>query len=232
MLQDNDYFIPLQDQSVFGVGIKRKRVTFVPATTISNPKVPDSTSAEIGEYYLSVVLKNNSVKKSKVRERTTSESPLNEIQQQSSSKVIICDICHIAIQDDEGSTRVNTKGHETSIAHQVCLSHSYPPSHLDRNRKGLKYLSSCGWDPDGRVGLGAAEDGILAPIRAKIKNDTVGLGVKRKGKGEDERKITPKVQKLDAKKVRKKEYEIKKHQEHLQDIFYRDEDIEKYLGHG
>lgn len=230
MDQEDDYFIPLQDQKVFGAGIKRKRVTFVPAATTSTLPVSGSQSANIGERYLSIVLQQGSEDASRIPERAKSGSPLNAERQLVSTKAPVCEICHGEIQGGEVSATVDTKSHEASIAHQYCLSHSYPPSHLDRNRKGLKYLSSYGWDPDSRVGLGAAGDGILVPIKPKLKNDTVGLGVERMGKREQDRYVANKVQKLDAKQVRKKEQEKRKCQERLQDVFYRDVDLEKYLG--
>jgi hypothetical protein len=65
-----------------------------------------------------------------------------------------------------------------------------------------------------------------------VKNNTVGLGVKiDSAKAKAAAKET-KVQKLNAKEVRKMESEGKKRREKLQEMFYRSEDIEKYLGGG
>lgn len=122
------------------------------------------------------------------------------------------------------------KPHETSLVHQVCLAHSHPPSHLDRNRAGVKYLSSYGWDPDSRLGLGAKGEGVRVPIKAKVKNDTVGLGVERAiSKGQV---VAKKVERLDAKGLRRKELEGKKREKRLQQMFYGADDVEKYLGTG
>ena len=65
------------------------------------------------------------------------------------------------------------------------------------------------------------------PIKAKVKNNTVGLGVDLK-----EPKDIPqeKLEKLDAKKVRKKELEDRRKREKLQQIFYGNDEVEKYLG--
>lgn len=93
----------------------------------------------------------------------------------------------------------------------------------------MKYLTSYGWDPDSRLGLGAKGEGILAPVKAKVKSDTVGLGVVFP-KGVDKRKMEKKVEKLDAKRVRKMEEEGKKRRERLQELFYRNDDLERYLG--
>ena len=56
------------------------------------------------------------------------------------------------------------KDQDLSTVHQICLQHSYPPSHLDRNHQGLRYLSYHGWDPDSRLGLGLSGKGIKAPV--------------------------------------------------------------------
>lgn len=230
MEQKDDYLVPLQDQRVFGAGIKRKRVTFVPATTASALTLSDSTSDNVRDRYLSIVLPRNLEEENRTSNIGVNKCSTDTTHSKVEPEAIVCDICHIVIKDDEESVSANGKSHETTIAHQYCLAHSHPPSHLDRNRKGLQYLSSYGWDPDGRVGLGARENGILAPIKVKIKNDTVGLGVKRMGTLEQERRTVNKEQRLDAKKVRKNEYDKRKIHQHLQDAFYRHEDLEKYLG--
>ena len=116
--------------------------------------------------------------------------------------VPICSVCKLPLYSIEASTNAIKSANDLdlSVTHQLCLPHSYPPSHLDRNRYGLKHLSSYGWDPDSRVGLGASGEGINAPVKVKVKNDTVGLGMvvpKRHSKAQ-------KVEKLDPSKIRKK----------------------------
>lgn len=73
--------------------------------------------------------------------------------------------------------------------------------------------------------------GIRDPVKGKIKNDTAGLGVEKaktgkrvvgEGKGE----------KLDAKKLRRREEEGRRKRERLRELFYRSEDLERYLGSG
>ena len=72
-------------------------------------------------------------------------------------------------------------------------------------------------------------EGRLAPVKAKEKNDTLGLGVKlEKGSGRAEVK---KVQTLDAKAVRKKVLENKKREEKLKRMIWGREDVERYLGY-
>jgi hypothetical protein len=235
-MSDDDYEIPLQDQRVFGAGIKRKRVHFVPATTSSStpatpPAAPAQTSS-VGDRYLSIVLSRTSTED----ERSASEPPpttssedgaLDTFAPSSSS---ICGICSLPLPSTSDST---TRPHEASLAHQVCLTHSHPPSHIDRWRVGLRYLKSQGWDPDSRLGLGAAGQGIQYPIKPKVKDDKLGIGVviPKEMDGRKKERLD-KREKLDAGRVRKLDDRDRKRREKLQEMFYRSEDVERYLGGG
>lgn len=99
-------------------------------------------------------------------------------------------------------------------------------------------MQSYGWNPDERLGLGAQREGILHPVKAKEKRDTVGLGVnlhddeptlKKKRKTAE---IPRPVERLDAGKVRRLEMDNKKKHQSLQNMFYANDDVAKYLGHG
>ena len=226
---DDEDSTPLEVQRLFGAGIKRKRVDFVPAGTLStaapkNTNLPTFTE----DQYLSLVLKNGLFSKGpSTTDIDASNDPETTSQDQRCSKDAVCEICNLPFNGSDDAIKAPAKPHEASIAHQVCLKHSYPPSHLDRERQGLKYLSSYGWDPDSRLGLGTTGEGIRVPIKAKVKNDTVGLGVELR---ELKEKPEKKTEKLDAKKVRKKELEDRRKREKLQQIFYGNDDVEKYLG--
>ncbi|OCL05405.1 hypothetical protein AOQ84DRAFT_441487 [Glonium stellatum] len=206
---EDTYTVPLKDQRVFGAGIKRKRVQFVPASTTSATTASTSRSSgsSLAEQYLSIVLPKTS-------ETCSTSIPAPETPQPT------CDVCNLPFQP--GNTGVP---HEASLAHQVCLKHSHPPSAIDRTRKGLSYLESYGWDPDSRTGLGASGEGILYPIKAKEKRDTVGLGAKTKLLKDGEPLVKKKPEKLDAGRVRKLEEEGKKKREKLQQIFYQNDDV-------
>ncbi len=226
---DEEDSTPLEVQRLFGAGIKRKRVDFVPAGALSTA-APRETNLPTftGDQYLSLVLKSGLLSKGPSETGAdVSNEPENISQDQRGSKGAICEICNLPFNGSDDAIAAPTRPHEASIAHQVCLKHSYPPSHLDRERQGLKYLSSYGWDPDSRLGLGTTGEGIRVPIKAKVKNDTVGLGVEFR-----ELKNIPeeKMERLDAKKVRKKELEDRRKREKLQQIFYGNDDVEKYLG--
>jgi hypothetical protein len=257
MSDDDTYEIPLQDQRVFGAGIKRKRVKFVPsAASSSTPPISSGASAKsVSDFYLKLVLpsENETLKEtsptagSSSKPLTSSESSTKLQPQQ--PKLQVCEICNLPLAETPDSlpaSRGETpeengdglgqrppakpRPHEASLAHQVCLTHSHPPSHLDRNRKGLAYLSSYGWDPDARVGLGASGQGIQYPIKTKPKDDKLGIGVVLPK--EADRRKEEKIEKLDAGKVRKLHEKDKKKAERLREMFYRNDDVERYLGGG
>ncbi|KAG9695053.1 hypothetical protein KCU95_g5232, partial [Aureobasidium melanogenum] len=216
---DEYYEVPLKDQRYFGAGIKRQRVHFVPSSTDeSTTPAGASTSSALSasERYLQIVLA-----------KASSEPPPSS----SSESLRTCDICKTQYAGDEAA-------HCSSMVHQIALPHSHPPSALDRNRKGLSILQSYGWNPDERLGLGAQREGILHPIKAKEKRDTVGLGVdlnndeptlKKKRKSVQPPKP---VERLDAGKIRKLEQNNKKKHERLQSLFYSNDEVDKYLGPG
>ncbi|KIW21182.1 hypothetical protein PV08_01762 [Exophiala spinifera] len=216
-----DYHIPLQDQRVFGAGIKRKRIAFVPASSASESSLPTFSNpqpqpVDIASRYLSIVLPKDS---QSLPDRSSSAPPgLGPAR---------CKVCNNPI--------TSLDQHESTLAHQLCLAHVNPPSHLDRTHLGVKYLESYGWDPDSRLGIGARNEGIRIPIKPKEKHDTEGL---RERQEEDEATILKKrtagkkedkVVRLDAKKVRLQAEEAKKRAERLRKSFYGP-DLEQYLG--
>ncbi|MCJ1394900.1 hypothetical protein MMC18_007780 [Xylographa bjoerkii] len=223
---DEEYLVPLEDQRVFGAGIRKRRVNFIPAASTSTVQRISSCTDTAAHKYLSIVLKDLPSEPSKLDIQATASSstastlPLQETQPQ------LCDICNLPVQLGIENL-ITSRSHEASIAHQVCITHSHPPSHIDRARPGLKYLSSYGWDPDSSLGLGATGNGIRVPIKTKLKNDTKGLGT-------DARRITQgtvkKVERLDAGKVRKEEETRRKKAERMREMFYRNDDVERYLG--
>lgn len=229
-VDDDDYYVPLVDQRVFGAGIKRKRIAFVPATDEqpSIPKPSSSTAGNAGARYLSIVLKKNSSLQAKADEETQTDS-----NGENTTPILpLCPVCGQAVSETDGEN----KPHESSIAHQICLDHSHPPSHLDRSHVGLKYLQEYGWNPDARIGLGARSEGIRIPIKAKEKNDSAGLGMTRDDEESSDRvKVQKKAKaedntvRLNAKQVRKMENDKSKHAERLRRNMYGP-DLSQYLG--
>ncbi|KAF2461103.1 hypothetical protein BDY21DRAFT_334335 [Lineolata rhizophorae] len=246
---DETYTIPLKDQRAFGAGIKRKRIAFVPASdpTSAAGAPRDIDGASVADRYLEIVLGKSAAKEVSALpaapgEATAAESERRtnvqadggagaELRRPSSAPVAAaaeCDICKLPIT----SVAAGTIPHEATLAHQVCLEHSYPPSAIDRNRKGLAVLRAQGWDPDARAGLGVGGEGILHPIKVVEKNDTVGLGVDMKKEKDGAAAVAAakkKPKKLDAGQVRAKEKEDRVRMEKLRRAFYQSDDVTKYL---
>jgi hypothetical protein len=253
-MSDDEYQIPLQDQRVFGAGIKRKRVKFVPSSSFSTStslQTSKASAQSVSDLYLSIVLPRDQtarVESSKSGSPEPQSLPDKSQPREELSESELCEICKLPPDSTPASLRTEDdtipsatdipndrpppkpRPHEASLAHQVCLTHSYPPSHLDRNRKGLAYLSAYGWDPDSRLGLGVSGQGIQFPIKTKPKDDKMGIGVVLPK--EANRRKKEKVEKLDAGKIRKLHEKDKKKGEKLREIFYRNDDVERYLGGG
>lgn len=234
-MSDDEYEIPLQDQRVFGAGLKRKRIHFVPSSTplsISIPSQPAPESTAISDRYLNIVLSKPTSENPPKLESASGPPPNQDPPPNETLPTPLCEICSLPVPSSTSTIATQPQPHEATLAHQVCLQHSHPPSHLDRSRLGLRYLQSQGWDPDSRLGLGAQGQGIQFPIKAKRKDDKLGLGLvfpDAKVKGLLKKEVK---EKLDAGKVRKLEERDWKKRERLQELFYRSEDLDRYLGSG
>ncbi|EAS35369.1 G-patch domain-containing protein [Coccidioides immitis RS] len=153
---DEDYFLPLEDQRVFGAGIKRKRVPFVPssetrlattdghplsapATTSSTPgpeaAVSEPTPPSIGDKYLSIVLSKSA--NPSPSPASTSATTIDAAKQADSSPeerlqedtaLVTCDICNLPLsQPPPSSSDAQYPPHP----HESSLVHqaSLPHSH-------------------------------------------------------------------------------------------------------
>ncbi|RYP54633.1 hypothetical protein DL769_010317 [Monosporascus sp. CRB-8-3] len=221
---DPEYDIPLQDRRPFGSGLKRKQVVFVPASSGNLNTTEECTdlkpSRSISDLYLSLVLPKNGTRDTS---RAASEP----------GRPTVCEVCNLPLDESRAvpsEIKTTTRPHEASLAHQVCMAHSHPPSALDRSRMGMSVLQSQGWDPDARRGLGASQQGIQFPLKAKPKEDNLGIGVEMPKDFAPRKK--EKLQTYDAKKVRKMVAEDKKRLEKLRERVFGNPDIEKYLGGG
>lgn len=233
-MSDEETFNSCEQQRIMGAGITRRKILFVPAAIAPAQAVqlaPQTTSSQSpADRYLNIVLQTGpSVEDHKSTPTKASNHERSSTRQQLDPEGAFCEICNLPIDARGGVPSTASTNHEYTIAHMVCLTHSHPPSHLDRSRQGLKYLSSYGWDADSRQGLGATGGGIRVPIKAKLKNDTVGLGVKIKG---NKKSKDAKVERMDAKQIRRKDMEDRRKRERLHEMFYSNDDVETYLGGG
>jgi hypothetical protein len=233
-MSDDEHTIPLQDQRVFGAGIKRERISFVPAASPPPATVTKASGEAAADRYLSVVMKGRGEGLgTDAAPPTDAVDGLGRVEIGASLRT--CEVCKLPIReappadDLAASEAVATpRRHEASLAHQVCVAHSHPPSHLERSGMGIKYLTSCGWDPDGRRGLGARGEGMRAPIKATVKNDTAGLGLQLKERSE--KAVGKRVERLDAGKLRKRDAKERRKAERLRQLFYGNGEVDRYLG--
>ncbi|KAK3950125.1 hypothetical protein QBC32DRAFT_347420 [Pseudoneurospora amorphoporcata] len=249
---DNEEKVPLHHLRPFGTGLYKQHIKFVPASdgdldSTSSTAAKSKPKLDVADLYLNMVLANKNTPKDKQKQQqkenattatdttTTPSATITTTQSTSTTPTdqppiphqVTCSICSLPYEP----TPTGLIAHESSFAHQSRLPHSHPPSALDRSRMGLKHLTSHGWDPDSRQGLGSAAQGIQFPIKGKKKDDHLGLGVEPSKNG------TPVVKKkeklLDAKKVRKMQEQDKKRGERIQrELWGRGPDLERYLGKG
>ncbi|KAJ5312833.1 hypothetical protein PENANT_c007G00488 [Penicillium antarcticum] len=256
-IDEEDYVLLPEQQRPFTSGVRRKRVKFVRSSDLDTTTTPASSTtsgASIADTYLSIVMKQSKSKTSPStptpREqppspRTTHSAPppteaafpppaeetkaRPEAEQTSNPyPVNNCEICNLPL------TNQTDQPHEASLAHQVCLTHSHPPSHLDRTRQGMRYLSTYGWDPDSRRGLGApGREGIREPLKPRPKNDTAGLGTGLDADGDPlppRLPPPPKVQKMNAKQSAKKTAADRARGERMRRLLFSNDEVVKYLG--
>ncbi|KAB8364839.1 hypothetical protein FH972_024702 [Carpinus fangiana] len=215
--------VPLQHQRTFGAGLKRKRINFVPEASPSDLKATRDDSAYISDMYLSIVLPREGGNSSAPPSTTARPAPTLPEQEISppSEEEELCPVCKTALHQ-----KGRSGPHEASLPHQLALKHSFPPSSLDRNRKGLTVMESYGWDPDSRLGLGAQSEGRLYPVSAKSREDNRGVGAVKQ-KQSDRSTATAK---LDAGALKTKSRDDKRKEKKLHDLFYGKDEVNEYMG--
>ncbi|KAL7792043.1 hypothetical protein V8C37DRAFT_381423 [Trichoderma ceciliae] len=217
----DDEDIPLHHKRPFGAGLKRKKIEFVKATdpdANTTVKDVDKQTASIGDVYASIVLGGSSKASPSNSELTGEEKGDDAASSEIEPGPPICPVCSLPIT-------TTLRNHEASLAHQISLDHSNPPSALDRSRMGLRALESQGWDPDSRLGLGREGEGTRFPIKAILKDDTLGVGATLPAKQEAKEK--PRL--LTAKEMRALAEKERRKGERLQAEIYGRVDVEKYL---
>lgn len=220
----DDEDIPLHHKRPFGAGLKRTKIEFVKATDPdagNTVKAVGGQSASIGDIYASIVLGSSSTDTASKSEpasdgKEDTTSPPEKLPELPEPP--ICPVCSLPIT-------TTLQKHEASLAHQVSLEHSHPPSALDRSRMGLRALESQGWDPDSRLGLGREGEGTRFPIKILPKKDTLGVGAKQPANQKVEEKPRP----LTAKEMRALAEKERRKGERLQAEMYSRVDVEKYL---
>lgn len=239
--QDEPDDIPLHHKRAFGSGLKRTKVEFVraqdPDDYISTLPSTKPTSSVVGDLYASIVLGNDPMsqgnsgegdgKDSKALSDSTTEATRDV--KQPATEPELCPICSLPIT-------TTPEIHEASLAHQVSLEHSHPPSALDRSRMGLRALTSQGWDPDARRGLGRAGEGTRYPIKVLPKEDTLGIGAtvpeKTAAQKQAEAEAKEAKRQLTAKERKARAAKERDRAARFQAEIYGRQDLDKYLKGG
>lgn len=225
--------VPLHRKQAFGAGLKRKRVQFVRAqeSDMTSAVVAENKAAAtaVGDLYASIVLGAKKASSSDKGGTTPTGTGAAADEKPTAEGHKVCDVCSLPIVS-------SLAAHNASLAHQVSIQHSHPPSHLDRSRMGLRTLNSQGWDPDARIGLGREGDGMRFPIKVAAKEDTLGIGAvlptaaskraeEKAAKKEEKKSLSAREMKV----LRKRE---KEKAERLQQEIYGRVDVERYLRGG
>ncbi|KAJ6788999.1 hypothetical protein PWT90_11035 [Aphanocladium album] len=228
--------IPLHHKRAFGSGLKRKKVEFVraqdPDDYISTLPSTKPTSSVVGDLYASIVLgKSSSAERTEETDQAKAGSAESTTgsDRKPAAEPLICPICSLEIT-------TTLEAHEASLAHQVSLEHSHPPSALDRSRMGMRALASQGWDPDARVGLGREGEGTRYPIKVTPKEDVLGIGASVPEKTEAQKKAEAEAREakrqLTAKERKARAVEERQRAAKLQAEIYGRQDFDKYLKGG
>jgi hypothetical protein len=203
----------------FGHGLPKNPIKFVPASrepvAEAAPSKPNPTNPFLELWGLK--------EEDFMREKDEYDGP----------DAVMCDQCKIRINPTE------VLRHEASRKHELNQPHIYPPSAIDRTRKGASILQSKGWDPDARKGLGASGQGELFPVKAKENPGKLGLGAANPSKpsiavnfGKEENTNSKVVKGMSKKQKRKMEAKEKEEREiQLRSLFFgNNHDLDSVLG--
>ncbi|VUC33340.1 unnamed protein product [Clonostachys rosea] len=222
--------IPLHHKKPFGSGLKRKKIEFVRATEPDETAATASASrikaSAIGDLYASIVLGPSSASSGTPTPtpEVVGEGEAEGATPQDASDQTICPVCLLPI-----TTSISK--HNASLAHQVSLEHSHPPSALDRSRMGLKALEAQGWNPDARRGLGKEGEGMRYPIKVSAKEDNLGIGATIPEVKEGEAKVA-KEKPMSVKELKAAQAKDRTKTEKLQREIFGSVDVDKYLKRG
>jgi hypothetical protein len=209
--QDDEIQLP-PARNHFDFALRKNAVKFLPAS-IPQAETPQQKNpgSILTDFYLS-------------RGLISSDKPCED---SDVPDAILCEYCKILVDP------LKLAEHQSSFQHELNRPHIYPPSAIDRTRKGVAFLQSKGWDPDSRKGLGASGEGILYPIKTKENTAKQGLGApERPVTLEKQPKADSKVEKKlnPRQKRRQEEQEKKRRDRQLHDLFYgKDNNVDAYF---
>jgi hypothetical protein len=210
--QDDEIQLP-PAKAHFDYGFRKNAVKFLPAS-LPEAETPQQKNpgSLLTDFYVSQGLISSDVP------NEDSDAP----------DAVLCEYCRILVDP------AKLDEHQSSFQHELNRPHIYPPSAIDRTRKGVTFLQSKGWDPDSRKGLGASGEGILYPIKPKENSAKKGLGAPERPvalttQPKPDSKVEKKVNPRQKRKL--EEQEKKRRDRQLHDLFYgKDNDLDAYFG--
>jgi hypothetical protein len=158
---------------------KRPEIRFQQETVLETVKEGDAPKLDRGELVASFY---RSITTPPVTEPVSPEATPMGTPPPDPAPAELCPTCHLPLPS---STKLQRK-HNCTTAHLAKVVDSRPaplnPLPIDRSSYGYKVLYSQGWSDKDRHGLGAKDNkGRREPVKAsRVKNDTVGLGIKGK----------------------------------------------------
>ncbi|QUC19362.1 uncharacterized protein UV8b_03603 [Ustilaginoidea virens] len=223
----DDDQVPLHHRKAFGSGLKRQRVEFVRASASDGGAAPVSAESGpdsgVGDLYASIVLGGRPAPPTRGISPSRPEPRAGAAAAAAAAAASeTCAVCNVRVA-------TSAEEHEASLAHQVNVPHSHPPSSLDRSRMGLRALQAQGWDPDARRGLGRRGEGVRYPLTAKPKDGTSGVGAAAPEKRRATDEAAP-PRRLSGKELKAAVARDQARAQRLQEHIYGRVDVDAYLG--
>jgi hypothetical protein len=126
---------------------------------------PREDYRQVSEFYAQVVKPKRSRQTSEER-----EVPMKRRKLEPKKEKIFCELCGENIAEESLSLHYRSVLHQFNLQNKPKPIYGLPPSNI-----GYQMMLKSGWQEE--RGLGAEEQGRLAPIKTRVKNDKLGLGI-------------------------------------------------------
>jgi len=164
---------------------KRPEIQFREETQLETVEEDEPSKSNHGEaiasFYRSITTPPVTVPTTPLADQDETEEDYNEaLLVEGPPPPILCPVCNLPLPSSLKARRE----HNSSTAHLSRVIDPRPPAlkplNLDSSSIGYKVLTLQGWSEKDRHGLGAEDNkGRREPVKAsRVKNDTVGLGIK------------------------------------------------------
>jgi hypothetical protein len=186
----------------------------------SKVQINDSEKSSNDQRGESVASFYRSITSAPVMETSSPEAIIIDSSDEEPSQPKLCPICQLPLP----SSKKLQRRHNASTAHLAKVVDARPPPvnplPIKRSSYGYKVLNSQGWSDKDRHGIGADDNkGRREPVKtSRVKNDTVGLGIKGKKIKEAIAEKNLIESKMDIQKAYEREKQIRKE---LMDYMHR-----------